>query len=99
VCPTPTAAVERGKYLVRHVARCVECHTPRDGKGQLDESSLLQVAPIWIKPAFETDEWAARAPARHRQNGTTAALPDCEVRVSFQANCFVALTEERATPR
>ncbi|HZV60328.1 MAG TPA: hypothetical protein VFF42_08295, partial [Candidatus Eremiobacteraceae bacterium] len=27
--------VERGRYLVEEVAKCPECHTPRDGRGQL----------------------------------------------------------------
>src|SRR5262245_4881369 len=28
--------VERGKYLVDEVAKCTECHTPRDKNNQLD---------------------------------------------------------------
>jgi len=27
--------VERGRYLVEEVAKCPECHTPRDGLGEL----------------------------------------------------------------
>ncbi len=26
--------VERGRYLVEEVARCPECHTPRDANGE-----------------------------------------------------------------
>lgn len=34
-------SVARGRYLVHHVTACVECHTPRDVVGRLDESLLL----------------------------------------------------------
>jgi mono/diheme cytochrome c family protein len=33
--------VARGEYLVRHVAGCMECHTPRLPSGRFDESKLL----------------------------------------------------------
>ncbi|MGC4086254.1 MAG: hypothetical protein QM736_30045 [Vicinamibacterales bacterium] len=33
------ASVEHGKYLVEHVARCPECHTPRTESGELDSMS------------------------------------------------------------
>ena len=33
--------VERGRYLVNHVAVCVYCHTPRTPEGALDEDKLL----------------------------------------------------------
>lgn len=37
----PTAGVERGKYLVWHVAHCGECHTPRGVTGALDNARFL----------------------------------------------------------
>lgn len=37
----PTEGVERGKYLVWHVAHCGECHTPRGISGALDASRFL----------------------------------------------------------
>jgi Cytochrome c len=55
--------VARGKYLVEEVAKCSECHTPRDSRGQLDPSQWLQGAPIWISPVHPTTNWAYRAPA------------------------------------
>jgi mono/diheme cytochrome c family protein len=55
--------VERGKYLVEEVAKCQECHTPRDSQGNLDMQAWLQGAPIWIVPARHIDNWADRAPA------------------------------------
>lgn len=57
-----TGQVERGRYLVEEVARCWECHTPRDSNGQPDHSRWLQGAPIWIMPVHPDPNWAMRAP-------------------------------------
>jgi mono/diheme cytochrome c family protein len=54
--------VVRGKYLVEEVAKCAECHTPRDAQGQLDPSRWLQGAPTWIAPVRPTPNWAYQAP-------------------------------------
>jgi mono/diheme cytochrome c family protein len=37
----PTAAVERGRYLVDHVSICPDCHTPRNLLGAPDRSLYL----------------------------------------------------------
>ena len=55
--------IERGRYLVEDVAKCGECHTPRDAQGQLDHSAWLQGAPIWIMPVRPIANWAEHAPA------------------------------------
>jgi mono/diheme cytochrome c family protein len=61
--PEPAqAAVERGKYLVNEVARCCDCHTPRNAKGKLDFTRNLQGAPTWYKPAKRVGEWEDKAP-------------------------------------
>jgi mono/diheme cytochrome c family protein len=54
----------RGKYIVEHVAMCVQCHTPRDGNGQLLMTRYLEGAPIPVSPPanFKVD-WAYKAPA------------------------------------
>jgi mono/diheme cytochrome c family protein len=36
--------IARGKYLVEEVAKCGECHTPRDARNQLDSARWLQGA-------------------------------------------------------
>lgn len=54
--------IERGKYLVEEVAKCTECHTPRDAHGELDRERWLQGASIWITPVHATPQWAERAP-------------------------------------
>ena len=62
---TPTASdkqIEHGKYLVMHVAMCVQCHTPRNEQGELDESQLLQGAPMPIASPFPAQTWAFETP-------------------------------------
>src|ERR1700677_3072791 len=54
--------VKRGKYLVEEVARCTECHTPRDARGNLDNSRALQGTPVWIVPVHPDQNWAQQAP-------------------------------------
>jgi len=58
----PTDEAARGQYLVEEVARCSECHTPRDASGNLKAESWLQGAPIWIKPIAPILNWADQAP-------------------------------------
>src|SRR5580658_5288687 len=56
------AQLKRGKYLTEEVARCTECHTPRDARGNLDNSRALQGAPVWIVPVHPDQNWAQQAP-------------------------------------
>jgi len=58
-----TSEIERGRYLVEEVAKCAECHTPRNAQGELDRHAWLQGAPIWIMPVKHIANWADRAPA------------------------------------
>ena len=55
--------VQRGKYLVEEVAKCSECHTPRDQNNRLKPSLWLQGAATWIRPVYPTANWAENAPA------------------------------------
>ncbi|HXN99557.1 MAG TPA: c-type cytochrome [Candidatus Acidoferrales bacterium] len=54
--------VKRGKYLVEEVAKCSECHTPRDSQGNPDNSRAFQGAPVWIVPVHPDHNWAQQAP-------------------------------------
>jgi mono/diheme cytochrome c family protein len=54
--------IQRGKYLVEEVAKCAECHTPRDANGNLDPHAWLQGAPIWIMPVRHIANWADHVP-------------------------------------
>lgn len=56
------AGLERGKYLVHHVAMCVQCHSPRNEQGELDDTRLLQGAPIPVPAPFPDMPWAVQAP-------------------------------------
>ena len=61
--PPTKAEIEKGRYLVEEVARCPECHTPRQPDGKLDTAAWLQGAPIWIRPVAPIANWADNAPA------------------------------------
>lgn len=57
-----TDRVKRGEYLVHRVARCGECHTPRNDKGELDNDRMLQGAKIWFTPNTPMPRWGDKAP-------------------------------------
>ena len=54
--------IERGHYLVEEVAKCGECHTPRNAQGELERDKWLQGASIWIMPVQPIHNWAERVP-------------------------------------
>jgi hypothetical protein len=60
--PGDPALIKRGDYLVNQVARCGDCHTPRDDRGRLDLTRHLQGARMWFTPRVEAGEWEDRAP-------------------------------------
>lgn len=53
---------EHGRYLVEHVAMCVECHSPRDERGTLIDARLFMGAPIPVPRPPWAGEWAEQAP-------------------------------------
>jgi mono/diheme cytochrome c family protein len=57
-----SADVERGHYLVHHVAMCIECHSPRDERGALIERRLLTGGRIPVGSPFPAADWAFEAP-------------------------------------
>ncbi len=59
---SPAEQLQRGQYLVEHVAMCVQCHTPRNAQGELDRTRLLQGAPILVPAPFPMSQWAFEAP-------------------------------------
>lgn len=54
--------VERGRYLVHHVAMCVQCHSPRDGEGNLVELRLLEGGTIPVESPYPDIVWGFQAP-------------------------------------
>lgn len=57
-----TGDVARGKYLVENVAMCVQCHTPRNGNGELDQSRKLQGTSLFLQPPYADPNWPINAP-------------------------------------
>lgn len=53
----------RGEYLVHSVAMCVQCHSPRDQRGNLIARELLTGGPLPVRGPSWDAEWAYRAPA------------------------------------
>ena len=58
----PASQVERGRYLVHHVAMCVQCHSPRDRHGVLQQDRLLRGASVPVESPFLGPRWAFNAP-------------------------------------
>src|SRR5262249_30015544 len=55
-------SMARGKYIVDHVAMCIECHTPRNDKGEILLDQYLKGAPIPLNPPPYPIKWAVKAP-------------------------------------
>ncbi len=53
---------KHGDYLVNCAVLCGDCHTPRDSRGQPDQSRRLQGAMLGIAPKQKTKDWAEKAP-------------------------------------
>jgi mono/diheme cytochrome c family protein len=58
-----TDQVRRGEYLVNSVAMCVQCHTPRNERGDMIRVQLLRGANMPVRSPWPDDEWAARTPS------------------------------------
>jgi mono/diheme cytochrome c family protein len=54
--------VARGKYLVEQVARCGDCHSARNEKGEALPGKELRGAALSFKPAEPNPNWADKAP-------------------------------------
>lgn len=52
---------EKGEYIMKHVAMCIICHTPKDKNGLLIDSQFLQGAPIPVKSPYEGQPWALKS--------------------------------------
>jgi hypothetical protein len=59
------ATVERGRYLTHDVAMCVQCHTPRDARGELQRDEEFMGAPFPVDPPrfLDTAAWCVQTPA------------------------------------
>jgi len=66
-------SVARGKYIVEGVARCAQCHTPRDDNGNPDRVHWLQGASVPWNPVKPDPDWPLTAP---RIGGTPLPASD-----------------------
>jgi len=57
-----SAQLERGKYLVEQVARCADCHSPINEKGEPIPGKVLRGGALTFKPVAPTPAWADKAP-------------------------------------
>ncbi|HTO04557.1 MAG TPA: c-type cytochrome [Opitutus sp.] len=53
--------VERGRYIVHGVGLCIDCHSPRNERGEFIENRHLTGAPLAFKPTMEMP-WMPAAP-------------------------------------
>lgn len=67
---------QRGQYIVERAGMCIDCHSPRDQKGQYIRSEWLHGASIDSVPKHPVPGWAEFAPrlAGLPQNYTEANL-------------------------
>lgn len=66
----PSDQIERGRYLAMSVAKCVECHSPHNRKGDLEPTRLFSGQAIpFTSPFPEGPKWAFQAPAIKRLPG------------------------------
>ncbi len=86
--PQDTAArVARGEYLATSVALCIQCHSPRDAKGNLIETETFRGGAIPVQSPYPGDVWAFSAPSLRGLVGLT------------DAQVVELLTEGKATGR
>jgi len=78
--PLPRGNPEHGRYIVEHVAMCIECHSGRDARGAILESERFLGAPIPFAPPWPND-WAMRAP---RNRGLPGYTDDLALRLLTQ---------------
>ena len=57
----PPADIAHGKYLVEQIAKCGDCHTPHDEKGEPIAGQTLRGAILPFKATVPMP-WAAKAP-------------------------------------
>jgi mono/diheme cytochrome c family protein len=83
----PESGIERGRYLVEHVALCVDCHTPRNFMGAPDRSLYLagsKTGPLGKVPNITPDKetgigsWSRNDVADLLLSGTKPDLDDVQ---------------------
>lgn len=60
--PTTASQIARGKYLVEGVARCGDCHSPHNEKGEPIPGKEYRGTTLTFKPVTPMPIWADKAP-------------------------------------
>jgi mono/diheme cytochrome c family protein len=56
------AQIARGKYIVEGVARCTQCHTPVNSRGDQENDQHLMGGPVQLQATYPAANWAIRVP-------------------------------------
>jgi mono/diheme cytochrome c family protein len=59
---SPAKLIAHGKYLVKNVAGCADCHSPHNERGEEITGRELQGAPLSFQPVHPIPGWVAVAP-------------------------------------
>ena len=57
----PAGNLEHGRYLVERVAMCFECHSTRDGQGNIVAGTRFHGGPMPMRPPWGRD-WPQQIP-------------------------------------
>jgi mono/diheme cytochrome c family protein len=81
----PDPMVERGRYLVHHVAACTDCHTPRGAMGMLDETRTLAGSPMPFADLNPGDDTMGAVYAPNLTNHATGLMgwTDAQIKRAF----------------
>ena len=60
--PSKAARIARGKYLAEAIAKCGDCHSPLDEKGEPIPGKEYRGATLTFKPTTPMPAWADSAP-------------------------------------
>ena len=66
---TDSALVKRGEYMVNNVVLCIDCHSPRNNRGEFIPEKHLTGSVLGFAPSVPMPAWAAAAPS-------IAGMPD-----------------------
>lgn len=59
--PRGSGNVQRGEYLVERVVMCFECHSTRDGEGNIVPGTRFMGGPMPMRPSWPVD-WPSQIP-------------------------------------
>ena len=60
---TVSGDVARGRYITHDLAMCIQCHSPRDGAGNIIQGRIFRGAPFPVdSPYPDTRPFALQAP-------------------------------------